>query len=117
MNKAEAEEKHAIELIPKLPKPANMTDDQFAKAKDAALSQAHSGLGLVDFRKQDYANSVTELQQGEKLATVPDPTDFYVMGVELQALKRFGEAADAFQKCAQIPGGLGGPLQAKCRTS
>jgi len=106
LNKAEAEEKHAIEIIPNLPKPAGMTDDQFSKAKDAALSQAHSGLGLVDFRKQDFANSVTELQQGEKLAATPDPTDFYVMGIELQALNRFSDASDAFQKCAQIPGGL-----------
>jgi len=106
LNKAEAQEKHALELLPNLPKPATMTDDQFAKAKNDALSQAHSGLGLIEFRKQDFANSVTELQQGEKLATVPDPTDFYVMGIELQALKRFGDATDAFQKCAQIPGGL-----------
>jgi tetratricopeptide (TPR) repeat protein len=106
LNKAEAEEKHAIELIPSLPKPVGMTDDQFTKAKDAAMSQAHSGLGLVDFRKQDYANSITELQQGEKLATTPDPTDFFVMGIELQALNRYSDAADAFQKCAQIPGGL-----------
>jgi tetratricopeptide (TPR) repeat protein len=106
LNRAEADEKHAIELIPNLPKPAGMTDDQFSKAKDAALSQAHSGLGLVDFRKQDFANSVSELQQGEKLATTPDPTDFYVMGIELQALNRFSDASDAFQKCAQIPGAL-----------
>lgn len=106
LNKAETQEKHALELLPTLPKPPNMTDDQFAKAKNDALSQAHSGLGLVDFRKQDFANSVTELQQGEKLASVPDPTDFYVMGIELQTLKRFGDATDAFQKCAQIPGGL-----------
>jgi hypothetical protein len=83
-----------------------MTDDQFTKAKDLALSQAHSGLGLIDYRRQDFAASITELEAGEKLATTPDPTDYYVMGIELQALKRSGEAADAFQKCAQIPGGL-----------
>jgi len=106
LNKAEAEEKHALEIIPNLPKPVNMTDDQFTKAKDLALSQAHSGLGLVDYRRQDFAASITELEAGEKLATTPDPTDYFVMGIELQALKRSGEAADAFQKCAQIPGGL-----------
>jgi len=106
LNKAEAYEKHALEIIPNVPKPANMTDDQFAKAKDDHLSQAHSGLGLIDFRRQDFAASVTELAQAEKLAAEPDPTDFYVMGIELQALKRFGDATDAFQKCAQIPGGL-----------
>jgi tetratricopeptide (TPR) repeat protein len=111
LNQAEANEKHVLDVLAKLPKPANLTDEQFAKTKDQALSQAHSGLGLVYFRRQDYANSVTELQAGEKIATTPDPTDFYVMGVELQSLKRFSEAADAYQKCAQIPG----PLADRCK--
>jgi tetratricopeptide (TPR) repeat protein len=106
LNQAEAYEKHALQLIPNLPKPANLTDEQFAKAKDMALSQAHSGLGLVYFRRQDFADSVTELQAGEKIAATPDAADYYVMGIDLQNLKRFSEAADAYQKCAQIPGGL-----------
>jgi tetratricopeptide (TPR) repeat protein len=106
LNKAEEYEKHAIEVLDKLPKPANLTDDQFAKAKQSALSQAHSGLGLVYFRRQDFANSITELQLGEKLAATPDPTDFFVIGIELNQLKRYTEAVDAFQKCAQVPGGL-----------
>jgi tetratricopeptide (TPR) repeat protein len=106
LNQAETFEKHALDVISKLTKPANLTDEQFAKAKDLALSQAHSGLGLIYFRRQDFANSVTELQAGEKIAATPDATDYYVMGIELQALKRFSEAADAYQKCAQIPGGL-----------
>src|SRR5580704_11879174 len=106
LNQAETYEKHALELVPHLTKPANMTDDQFAKAKDLALSQAHSGLGLVYFRRQDYANSVVELQAGEKIAATPDASDFFVMGVDLQNLKRFSEAVDAYQKCAQVPGPL-----------
>ncbi|MGD0403118.1 MAG: hypothetical protein ABSB66_07965 [Candidatus Acidiferrales bacterium] len=106
LTQAEAYEKHALDVLSKLAKPANLTDEQFAKTKEQALSQAHSGLGLVYYRRQDFANSVTELQAGEKIAATPDPTDFYVMGMELQTLNRFGEAADAFQKCAQIPGSL-----------
>ena len=106
LNQAEAYEKHALEVLSKLAKPANLTDEQFAKAKESALSQAHSGLGLVYYRRQNFADSVTELQAGEKIAAAPDATDFYVMGVELQNLKQFGEAADAFQKCAQLPGAL-----------
>jgi tetratricopeptide (TPR) repeat protein len=106
LSQAEADEKHVLDVLAKLPKPANLTDEQFAKTKDQALSQAHSGLGLIYFRRQDYANSITELQAGEKIAVTPDPTDFYVMGVEMQSLKRFSEAADAYQKCAQIPGAL-----------
>jgi tetratricopeptide (TPR) repeat protein len=106
LNQAETYEKHALVVLSTLTKPANLTDDQFAKAKDLALSQAHSGLGLVYFRRQDFANSVTELQAAEKIAATPDSTDFYVMGADLQSLKRFSEAADAYQKCAQIPGAL-----------
>jgi tetratricopeptide (TPR) repeat protein len=106
LNQAEAYEKHALDILSKLTKPANLTDEQFAKAKDLAMSQAHSGLGLVYFRRQDFANSVVELQAAEKIAAAPDASDFYVMGADLQSLKRFSEAADAYQKCAQIPGSL-----------
>jgi tetratricopeptide (TPR) repeat protein len=111
LSEAEAKEKHALDVLSKLSKPANMTDEQFAKTKDQALSQAHSGLGLIYFRRQDYANSITELQAGEKIAATPDATDSYVMGAGLQSLKRFSEAADAYQKCAQIPG----PLADRCK--
>ncbi|MGH9765692.1 MAG: hypothetical protein ACREAC_33055, partial [Blastocatellia bacterium] len=103
---AEQYEEHAISVLGTMTKPASMTDDQFSKAKNAALSQAHSGLGLVDFRKQDFANSINELRQSEQLADTPDPTDFYVMGIELNQLKKYPEAVDAFNKCAQIPGAL-----------
>lgn len=106
LNQAEAFEKHALDILSKLPKPANLTDEQFAKTKDLAMSQAHSGLGLVYFRRQDFADSVIELQAAEKIAAAPDASDFYVMGADLQSLKRFSEAADAYQKCAQIPGSL-----------
>lgn len=106
LDQAEAFEKHALDILSKLPKPANLTDEQFAKAKDLAMSQAHSGLGLVYFRRQDFANSVVELQAAEKIAATPDASDFYVIGADLQSLKRFSEAADAYQKCAQIPGSL-----------
>jgi tetratricopeptide (TPR) repeat protein len=106
LDKAENYEKHALELIPGLPKPVGLTDEQFAAAKAGATSQAHSGLGLVYFRRQDFANSVAELQKGTSGTASPDPTDYFVMGIELLQLKRFGDAADAFQKCSQIPSGL-----------
>src|ERR1700735_2415338 len=106
LNQAEAYEKHAIDVISKINKPANLTDEQFAKVKNDHLTGAHAGLGLVYFRRQDFANSVIELQAAEKIAATPDASDFYVMGADLQSLKRFSEAADAYQKCAQIPGSL-----------
>ncbi len=106
LDKAETYEKHAIELIGAMPKPASLTDDQFSQSKALALSQAHSGLGLVYFRRQRLADSVSELQQATQAAASPDQTDYYVLGIDLQGLSRFPEAADAFNRCSQIMGGL-----------
>jgi tetratricopeptide (TPR) repeat protein len=111
LNKAEKFEKHALETLPTLQKPATVTDDQFTKAKAAYESQAHSGLGLVYFRKQNWEGAVTELTKATATTTPPDPTDYYVLGVSLGHLDRYSEAADAYTKCAAIPGGL----QARCK--
>jgi tetratricopeptide (TPR) repeat protein len=112
LSKAEAYEKHAIELLASIPKPPNLTDEQFAQAKSEKLTEAHSGLGLVYFRQMDFDNAAKELQ----LATAnpsPDATDLYVLGISLQQLKRNPEAGDAFTKCAQ----MAGPLQDRCKQS
>jgi tetratricopeptide (TPR) repeat protein len=108
--KAEAYEKHALDLLAKLPKPDGVSDEQFAKSKKGALEQAHSGLGLVYFRQQDIANAVTEMQSAIQIDPTADPVDYYILGVGLNHLKRYSEAADAFQKCSQMPG----PVQDRC---
>jgi len=112
LSKAESYEKHAIELLASIPKPANLTDEQFAQAKAEKSTEAHSGLGLVYFRQQDFDNAVKELQLATSNPS-PDETDLYVLGVSLQQLKRNSEAADAFTKCTQVPG----PLQDRCKQS
>jgi tetratricopeptide (TPR) repeat protein len=106
LDKAESYEKHAIELLGAMPKPAGLTDDQFSQAKALGLSQAHSGLGLIYFRRQRLEDSVSELQQATQASASPDQTDYYVLGIDLQTLKRYPEAADAFNRCSQITGGL-----------
>jgi tetratricopeptide (TPR) repeat protein len=113
LGKAEQYEKHAIEVIGTMAKPVNMTDEQFSQTKALLLSQAHSGLGLVYFRRQQSEDSAKELQQATQSAPSPDPTDLYVLGLDLQSLNRFGEAADAFNRCGQIPGAL----QDRCKQS
>jgi tetratricopeptide (TPR) repeat protein len=113
LDKAERYEKHAIAVIGAMPKPATLSEDQFAQSKAAVLSEAHSGLGLVYFRRQETAESVSELQQATQAAASPDATDFYVLGMDLQKLNRYPEAADAFTHCAQIMSGL----QDRCKQS
>jgi tetratricopeptide (TPR) repeat protein len=112
LDKAESYEKQALEYLPTMPKPEGVTDEQFAKSKAAAESQAHSALGLVYFRRQDVANSVAEMKKALAGQTNPDPVDLYIMGVGLYAQKQYSDAADSFHKCAQIPGGM----QDRCKS-
>ena len=104
--KAEEYEKKAIELLNTMPKPDNVTDDQFAKAKTASLAQAHSGLGLIYFRQQQFDKSIVEMQEAVKLDPTPDSVDLYILAVGLNQLKRYPEAADAFERCANTPGAV-----------
>jgi tetratricopeptide (TPR) repeat protein len=106
LDKAETYEQRAIKDIPTLAKPAGMTDDQFATAKAEKSAEAHSGLGLVYFRRQDFDNAAKELQQATQSNPNPDATDFYALGASLQNSGHYAEAADAYTRCSQIMGSL-----------
>lgn len=110
LQKAEAYEKHALEILPTLPKPPAITDEQFTQAKAQDTSMAHSGLGLTYFREQKAQDSLNELQQATT-NTTPDPVDFFIMGIDLDSLKRYSDAAQAFDKCAQVQG----VMQDRCK--
>jgi tetratricopeptide (TPR) repeat protein len=110
LQKSEVYEKRALEILPTLVKPASVTDEQFTHAKAEDESMAHSGLGLTYFREQKTEDSLKEMQ----LATntdKPDPVDLFIMGMDLDNLKRYKDAAQAFDKCAQIPG----VMQDRCK--
>jgi tetratricopeptide (TPR) repeat protein len=101
LDKAEGYEKRAIQAMANMPKPSHLSDAQFAAAKAQKSAQAHSALGLVYYRRDDYANSAKELQTVIEGNPNADATDLYVFGMDLQNLQRYPEAADAFSRCAQ----------------
>lgn len=104
LDKAETDEKHALQAIDGLAKPAGMSDQSFAQYKALEASVAHSALGLIYFRREQYEDSAKEMQLSMADTASPDPTDLLVLGGDLQNLGRFKEAADAFNRCAQVPG-------------
>jgi tetratricopeptide (TPR) repeat protein len=111
LTKAENYGKKAITLITNLAKPATISDEDFAKAKNEKLSMSHSGLGFVYFHRGKYVESAAEFTEATKLTSAPDPADFFVMGYAYEQLKKFDDAATAFGKCSDIAG----PLQANCK--
>ena len=109
--KAEQYSKQAIEITPTIPKPANMTDEAFAAAKNQNLAMAHGGLGLVYIRRGKAAEAVTELDEAVKVDPNPDPVNYYLLGTANRSTSHFDDAIAAFNKCASIAG----PMQATCK--
>jgi tetratricopeptide (TPR) repeat protein len=110
-DKAEKFGRRAVELLTALTKPEALTEEQFKKTRDEGLSMAHSGLGVVQFRRQLFAEAAAEFEQAVKLSANPDPTDLFLHGFVLKATKRHAEAAEAFGRCGLLPG----PFQDTCK--
>lgn len=106
--KAETYAKRAIEITPTIPKPEGMADQNFIAAKNETLTMAHSGLGLVYYRRGKYTEAIPELEQSVKIDPnpTPDPVNLYLLGMANQKASHFEEAANVFTKCAAIPGKL-----------
>ena len=104
LQQAEGYAKRAIELIPTMPKPANLTDDQFTTAKNAELASCHSGLGLVYYYQHNLPSMITELEQAVKLDPTPDPTDQFLLGFAYQQAGRYTEAVAPLEACAATTG-------------
>jgi tetratricopeptide (TPR) repeat protein len=106
--RAEVYEKHALDMMDKLVKPTGVSDDQFAQYKTGEAAIVHSGLGLIYFRREQYETSAKELETATKNEATPDPTDFFILGADLENTGKYKEAADAFNRCAQFPGSVQG---------
>lgn len=113
LDKAERYAKQAMEQIPLLAKPENVSDQDFTQAKDHTLAIAYSGLGLVEFRRGNLEGTIQELNQAVKLDPRGDPTNYYVLGVANYNAKHYDDAAKAFTACAEFSGNL----QATCKGS
>jgi len=112
LEKAEQYSKKALEVLPTLAKPEELTDADFLKAKDQTSAMAYSGLGLVAFRRSKFAEAVPNFEKAVKLDPIPDPVNFYLLGIANEKTSHFDDAANAFTKCAAVPGGL----QATCKS-
>lgn len=110
LDKAETQERHALDVLSKMGKPTNLSDEQFAQFKTGESAVAHSGLGLIYFRREKYEESAKELQMAIPAEVSPDQTDLFVLGADFENLGQFKQAADAFHRCAQTAG----VMQDKC---
>lgn len=111
LDTAEAYSKRAIEVLPTLVKPAELTEEAFHQTMKSLLSMAHSGLGLVDLQRKKYTEAVSELEESLKDVSPPDPVNYYLLGFADQQIGNRDEAAAAYTKCGDIPWSL----QERCK--
>jgi tetratricopeptide (TPR) repeat protein len=103
MQKVQLYAQHAIQLLSTMSKPANLTDEQFTRSKNAYLAMCHSGLGLLSYYRNDVPQAIAELQQATQLGQ--DPVDYFLLGVVYEAGGRFSDAVGAFTQCSAASGG------------
>jgi len=71
LDRTEKYARRGIELLNALAKPAGLSDKDFATAKNEKLSMCHSGLGLVLYRRQRFAESAAELERATTIVAKP----------------------------------------------
>jgi tetratricopeptide (TPR) repeat protein len=69
--RGEREAKHGLELLQKLQKPANVTDEQFSSYVKPKRAVFNNAVGFAALQRKDYAASVTAL----KAASEDSPSD------------------------------------------
>ena len=75
----------AVQLLPKLAKPANVTDEQFDQQKKAIAAFFNSGVAAADFQMKDYAGAIAAYKV--VLANTPsDAVAEYRIGLAYMAM-------------------------------
>jgi tetratricopeptide (TPR) repeat protein len=110
MQKVQLYAHHAIELLSTMSKPANLTEEQFTRSKNAYLAMCHSGLGLLNYDQHNVPQAIAELEQATQLAQ--DPVDYFLLGMAYEAGGRYSDAVGAYTQCTA---GTEGQMQDRCK--
>jgi tetratricopeptide (TPR) repeat protein len=104
--------KHILELVDKLPRRPNETDEQLNQRKAELSALPHSALGMVHLDRAGMAlqgMDRDELQKAEQeyqlaVTTTDRPTaqDYFRLGETRTMLNKLGEAIEAFSKASQL---------------
>jgi tetratricopeptide (TPR) repeat protein len=113
LKKGQESAQKALDLVPTLTKPENMSEEVFAQGKNVVSSLAYSGLGMVAFRQGKFADAIPYLDKAIGLDPQPDPVNYYILGICNEKTAHFDAAVTDFTKCSDIPGGM----QATCKSN
>lgn len=112
---AEADANHALEIIEKMPKQQNETDDALKKRKDTFSSGPHSALGMIHLQRATMGLSGMDQDELTKAAQEykksvdlhPAPEDYYRLGEVYEHQNKIDDALAAFSKASELGQGSG----------
>jgi tetratricopeptide (TPR) repeat protein len=111
---AESYAKQAIELIDKLPKQPNQTDEQYQSAKAELAWEPHSALATIHLERagmglqpgvldpEELAKAEQEYQNAVSIAPSPTPQDYFRLGEVRAMLNKYDAAIEAFTKAGDL---------------
>jgi tetratricopeptide (TPR) repeat protein len=73
LDRADKDAKHGLEVLQKIQKPANVTDEQFQQAVRPKRALFNGVIGFVALQRKDYAGAITSF----KAAADDNPSDIY----------------------------------------
>jgi tetratricopeptide (TPR) repeat protein len=112
LDEAERDANHALELIAKMPKLPNESDQEYKKRIDGTGSQVHGSLGMIYLERA--ADSLagpdkTELEKAEQefktAVTSIDPPyagDYFYMGEAYKLERKYDDAIAAYTKASKV---------------
>lgn len=101
LRKVETYANSGILLLNQLQKPAN-AGPEWDRSRDLKLAWCHSALGLADYDRQKYTESVQQFTEAIKLGgSDPDPVDQYLLGMAFVGNKDFTNAVPALDACSK----------------
>ena len=74
LSRAESDAKHGLEMLQKIQKPANVSDEQFTQFVKPKRAVFNGTVGFVALQRKDYATAITSY----KAASEDNPSDWYV---------------------------------------
>jgi tetratricopeptide (TPR) repeat protein len=74
LSRAESDAKHGLEMLQKIQKPANVSDEQFTQFVKPKRAVFNGTVGFVALQRKDYAAAITSY----KAASEDNPSDWYV---------------------------------------
>ncbi len=105
-NLAEAERyaSRSLEVLAKLPMPAELTPEQWRQTRRDAEATPHAALGLIAMIREDFPKAEGELKMATEMAARPDPVTLYRLGLCYSLEKKYDPALEVLERSAALGG-------------